>query len=529
MEEIPVFPNSKIQVDGPNGLIISTVFNEKNILRRITENITKDVERMKFALTCKYFYTFMFCKNLRKINLPKKRFHLNVSFLNAMDIPQSSPYYGTVETKNVIQFDTSGACTYVWNYNHIIFDTCSKNYGSIYLPPYFKELNYWITLHSQLITDVRIDYDVGCKSLFYNEIAYIIFEKLTNLKKISMSSSVFYVLATSFFDKLQSLTRDKKNVIIEISASKRDNGGITKKLKDLDKWLTPEHHVELIPKVVWSCSTLAFGCPLNNISSYKYFRKIQNVSTFDLQMYFSDQKELEEIFVFCDSRIWFSKYNSTNSQEYFKKVSRFTFSCINSDHYGCGLGILSWFPLENNGYQNFSLKELSFTDNNRFVFQLNPESLNMLSKTFPNIRLLTIPTSDVSPTLKTLFCKFYHLRDVLLWNVSLKQMDEFIEFASTFPMDTYFIQSLCFISKKNGYLLNVKNAIEIQKRFKYFEVDSQPIQISEGKFVVDGVLDFMLKGKYSPFENKHVLSKVFISKSLSALEKFEGIISPKFN
>uniref|UniRef100_A0A0N5CBT8 F-box domain-containing protein n=1 Tax=Strongyloides papillosus TaxID=174720 RepID=A0A0N5CBT8_STREA len=528
--KIPIFYGSELTIDGNYSSETWVVFNEMNLLSRITENITKDVDRMNFSLTCKYFYNYMFGTRQRRKYMPGSRFHLNISLLRDMNIPESCPYYGKEETKNVIQFDTSGGCTYVWNYNHIVYERCSKDYGSVNLVPYFSELNRWVTLHSQLITDVRIDYDIGVKSLFYREILYIILEKLVNLKKISMNANIFFVLATFYFEDLQTLTKDKKNIVLEIKASPDDNGGITRRFQKLNEWLTPEHHVELIPKISWSYFHSNFKCPIVSISTYKYFKKIQNISTYDLYMFYSDQQALDEIFVYCDPRSWFKHYDRTGSCGAFKNVSKFTFCCNeqNKSHFGCGLGVLSFFPLDNNGNTNLNLRELSFSMDTYRKFKLSENDVHTISKIFPNITLLTLPASGISNNLGCIFNKFHHLQDIMIWNTTVEQLDQFINFASNFSKDNYLIRTFYFVFKDRGYYLNIENATKIKRKFKYFEADCEPVIISDGQFVLDNVNEFVLLRKKSYKEYKYVDTEIRMSNSVDVLEKFKNIISPKF-
>ncbi|CEF64037.1 Hypothetical protein SRAE_1000229300 [Strongyloides ratti] len=409
-----------------------------------------------------------------------------------MSIPESCPYYGEEETKNVIQFDTSDECTYVWNYNHILFEKY-----------------------------VKLECDSGVKSLFYKEIVYIIFEKLTNIRRISMTSNILYILGTYYIETLKSLEINEKNIIIEIYGGKKDCGITTKKLKNLDEWLTSSHYVELYPNVCWNYNHLSFGCPVYNISNYKYFKKIRNISTFYIEMFFTDQIEIEEVYTYCDRRAWFAEYNPIYSWKCFKNTSRLVFGCNNKFHKGCGLGILSWFPLAENDYRNYNLKELIYPMTNSDYFNLKTKPIDMISKIFPNITLLTLPASSISQNLKSIFIRFRMLKDIILWNVSIKQINEFIEFATSYSMDNYFIRTLYFNCPNAEYSLNVKKAIEIKKRFKYFEVDSKPVKIIDGKFDINCVMDFMLERTYNPYEDKKIFSSIYMSSSLYVLQRSE--------
>uniref|UniRef100_A0A0N4ZP04 DUF3800 domain-containing protein n=1 Tax=Parastrongyloides trichosuri TaxID=131310 RepID=A0A0N4ZP04_PARTI len=353
MDDLPLFDSPKLVCEGDDASVTFIVLSEKNLLTKIISNITNNQDRFNFSLGCKYFYNVIYGKPNDKKGSGELKFNLSVSLYKTFKDEKFYRYDETKVFKNVIVFNTSTGSQFIWNRcdDYLKMLTRMEYDGT---PKLFKKLQRWLMLHNQLITTITLSYEMGCKVSIYKEIVCLLFEKLTNVEKVTLNANLFYTLATYYLNIVEKFSTNKNKVIIEICGDQVDKGGITRRFKLLE-WLTPKHLVQLNPTNSWSLSSTQFGNPIGNMSVYKYYQKISNVSMSDIRYHFRDQIQLKEVCIRCDISERPTPYN--DKIESFKNVSTFSFTSF-CNHQDCILNVLSSFPTSNNSGKNYSLREV---------------------------------------------------------------------------------------------------------------------------------------------------------------------------
>uniref|UniRef100_A0A0N4Z8X1 F-box domain-containing protein n=1 Tax=Parastrongyloides trichosuri TaxID=131310 RepID=A0A0N4Z8X1_PARTI len=516
MEDLRLLERNKLDITGDNASLILDVFLESNLCSKITSYIPNQIDRVSLSHTCSYFYNMIYGKPPGNRNSVFLKLHLEVKLYKELKKEDFRAVYLIEDLKNVIVFNLSDINIFIWDRYKEYKEMKEKNVNAD-TRVLFKKLQLWLMEHNQLISHITLSYEIGCKVDIYAELICLLFEKLHNVAKVTFNGNMFYAIATSYPDIVRKFSMNEKKIIIEIRGDKDDRGGITRRYRLLE-WLTPDHHVEFSPTSYWSISSQNFGNPLRNMSVYKSFKMISNVRMCDVDMYFRDQEQLNEISLLCPSyEPPVSKFGLIES---FKNVSILTFTCYH--HYEtCSFNVLSSFPMNARGDKNDNLKKIYIISD--ISVKKQNELLDFLTMKFTNIETLWVPIGSLFFGMDFLFKSFNRLTSICISQISREQMRNVITFAVTFSQKDQYVKTIAVHGNQLGYRMMIADALEIKKKFKYLFCDHEEVEFQDDKFKLY-CRDEFINPRFLFLKNeKHIRCCFIMTNSVSDIEKFKKL------
>uniref|UniRef100_A0A0N4ZIK2 F-box domain-containing protein n=1 Tax=Parastrongyloides trichosuri TaxID=131310 RepID=A0A0N4ZIK2_PARTI len=509
---IPLCDSFQSTMGKNNAVNAFNVLKEDKILAKITGYVTNDVDRLNLIKSCKHFYNKIMGNFSGVTTSIEEKFHLNVSFYKECTKAKCQKIKENETLKDVIVFETSSGGVFIWEGRK---ELINEDFSS-----FFKELQRWLMLHNQLVTNVKFNFDKTCGHLVFKEVISLLFEKLANVKKFSISLNLFYIIGSRYPYIIKNLANDERKKIIEIFGDEYDDLEVTRFLQ-LNQLFSPDHYVELKPTIQWGMSSMSYGNPLGNVSWFKYFRKISNINLDLVYAYFGNQKKLNEIDIYCDRES--SEWESPSKVESFENVSVFTYTIL-CDHDFCAIKALSPFPLTNGFGKNDRLKEIYIKG--KMSNECQRYFLIFLREKFPNIRTLWAPLGGFLTDFENFFVPFSRLTSIYLSEISQEQLINVLTFAKTFFQKDHNIKTIAASGDELFYSLKVEDASNIKSKFRHLFIDSEPVHIKDGKYEIN------VSEKSSEFNDtfsekeRLIRSNFIMSNSFVDLDKFDTFLLP---